>query len=184
MRYFTFFIFALMIVSLALPAEQAFARRGGDDDSSESDHRGRGRGGDDDRKNSHGMSSVLSSRLLTKDNAVLTGSLEVEADVFTDITIVKVENNDRKVVFSTTADTKDEVVDAVNEKLGFSKSSIEAVLSFEIEDRASRAKERAKISGTATTGGNSTVRTDAELRARISELQNMINRLIALLNSL
>ncbi|MFM2381448.1 MAG: hypothetical protein RLZZ76_215 [Candidatus Parcubacteria bacterium] len=122
MRYFSFFLFALVIVGLALPTDQAFARRGGDDDSSESDHRGRGRGGDDDRRNSHGTSSVLSSRLLTKDNAILTGSLEVEANVYTDTTIVKVENNDRKAVFSTTADTKEEVVDVVNEKFEFSKS--------------------------------------------------------------
>jgi hypothetical protein len=183
MRYFTFFIFALMIVSLALPAEQAFARRGGDDDSSESDHHGRGRGGDDNRSDDSRSRTITSSRLLTKDNAVLNGTLEVEADVFTDTTIVKVENNDRKAVFSTTADTKDEVVDVVNEKFGFSKSSIEAVLSFEIEDRASRAKERARISGSSTTTGNSSS-TDAELKARINELQNMINRLIALLNSL
>lgn len=184
MRNFTFFIFALMIISLVLPAEQAFARRGGDDDRGSEDHKGRGRGGDDDRRTLGNTNTVLGARLLTKDNAVLNGTLEVEADVFTDTTIIKVENNDRKVVFSSTADTKTEVIDVVNEKLGFSKTDIEAVLSFELEDRASRAKERAKISGISNAGGNSngTV-TDADLKARINALQEMINRLMTLLNT-
>lgn len=77
-------------------------------------------------------------------------SLEVEADVFTDMTIVKVELEDegRKTVFSTTADTKAEVVDVVAAKFNLSKSEVEAALDFEIEDRASRTSERAKLSFT------------------------------------
>lgn len=76
--------------------------------------------------------------------------LEVEADVYTDMTIVKVELEDdgRKTVFSTTADTKAEVVDAVAAKFNLSKSEVEAALDFEIEDRASRTSERAKLSFT------------------------------------
>lgn len=77
-------------------------------------------------------------------------SLEIEADVYTDMTIVKVELEEegRKTVFSTTADTKAEVVDVVAAKFNLSKSEVEAALDFEIEDRASRSKERAKLSFT------------------------------------
>lgn len=77
-------------------------------------------------------------------------SLEIEADAYTDMTIVKVELEDdgRKTVFSTTADTKAEVVDVVAAKFNLSKSEVEAALEFEIEDRASRTSERAKLSFT------------------------------------
>ena len=75
--------------------------------------------------------------------------LEVEANVYTDTTIVKVELEDegRKTVFTTTADTEAEVVDVVAAKFGLTEAEVEAVLEFEIEDRASRTNERAKISG-------------------------------------
>lgn len=75
-------------------------------------------------------------------------SLEVEADVYTDTTIVKVELEDdgRKTVFSTTADTKAEVIDVVAAKFNLSKSDVEAALEFEVEDRASKTSERAKLS--------------------------------------
>ena len=75
--------------------------------------------------------------------------LEVEADVYTDITIVKVElANSKKTVFSTDADTRAEIVEVVAEKFNLSKSEVEAALEFEIEDRASRTQDRAKISFT------------------------------------
>jgi hypothetical protein len=71
--------------------------------------------------------------------------LEVEADVFTDTTIVKVEINDKKTIFATEADTRDEVVDAVVAKFGLSESEVESALEFEVEDRASRPQDRGKL---------------------------------------
>ena len=73
--------------------------------------------------------------------------LEIEADVFTDITIVKVElENRKKTVFSTNADTRAEVIEVVAQKFNLSASEVSSALEFEVEDRASRAKDRAKIS--------------------------------------
>ncbi len=73
--------------------------------------------------------------------------LEIEAHVYTDVTIVKVErDHSKKTIFSTSADTEAEVVDAVVAKFGFTEAEVEAVLDFEVEDRASRKDERAKIS--------------------------------------
>ncbi|MFM2339770.1 MAG: hypothetical protein RLZZ360_406 [Candidatus Parcubacteria bacterium] len=72
-------------------------------------------------------------------------SLEVEASVFTDTTIVKVEVNDRKTIFATEADTKEEVVTVVSEKFKLTKEAVNAVLEFELEDRASRPQDRGKL---------------------------------------
>jgi hypothetical protein len=74
--------------------------------------------------------------------------LEVEAKVYTDVTIIKVEleNEGRKTVFESTADTKEDVIDAVVAKFNLDEDDVEAALEFEVEDRASRVSERAKIS--------------------------------------
>lgn len=72
--------------------------------------------------------------------------LEVEADVFTDTTIVKVElRNGKKSYFSTSADTRAEVIDEVADRFNLSESEVDAALEFEFEDRASRPKDRGNI---------------------------------------
>lgn len=115
---FLLFAFTLAMVT----PDTAFAKRGGDDD----DRYEYSDDFDDDNSND---------------------DLEVEADVFTDTTIVKVElENGRKTVFTTTADTRAEVVDVVADRFNLTEAEVEAVLDFEIEDRASRVKDRAKIS--------------------------------------
>jgi hypothetical protein len=86
------------------------------------------RGGDDDEEEDEDESS-----------------LEVEATVYTDTTIVKVEVNDRKTIFATEADTKEEVVTVVSEKFDLTNEAVTAVLEFELEDRASRPKDRGKL---------------------------------------
>ena len=118
--------------------------------------------------------------------------LEVEADVFADTTIVKVEISDKKTVFTTEANTREEIVDVVVSKFGLTKSEVENVLDLEIENRDSRPKDRGKINKyikhekskdvTATTTVNSINETKlSELRARIVELQSMLDRIIALM---
>jgi len=79
------------------------------------------------------------------DNDDDESGLEVEADIFTDITVVKVEINDRKSVFSTEADTRDEVVAAVVARYGLKADDVEAVLEIETEDRSSRPQDRGKL---------------------------------------
>lgn len=64
--------------------------------------------------------------------------LEVEADVFTNETVVKVEINNIKNTFTTSAKTKAEIVAAVVAKYPvLTSAKVEAVLDLQIEDRAS-----------------------------------------------
>lgn len=122
-----------------------------------------------------------------------SNELEVEADVFTDITIVKVElASGTKKVFDTEATTSADIVDEVADRYDLDADDVEAALDLEIENRASRAADRAiaynsadcddiksnvggKNNGTSTPG----VR-DAELKARIAELQRLLDTLIKL----
>jgi uncharacterized protein (DUF433 family) len=71
--------------------------------------------------------------------------LEIEADIFTDITIVKVEIDDKKSLFSTEADTRDEVIAVIAEKFGLTEAEVDAALELETEDRASRPQDRGKL---------------------------------------
>ena len=139
------FIFTFGVIAAPMSAS---ARHGNDDDRSESrdrddddddrddedddDDDDRGRDRDDDEDEDDDSSDDM---------------LEVEADVFTDTTIVKVELNDRKTIFSTSADTREEVIDAVVARMNLTRAEVDAALDFEIEDRASRAKDRKKLNG-------------------------------------
>lgn len=72
--------------------------------------------------------------------AVVTG---IEADVFTNETIVKIEYSGKKFTWVSDAKTKEAVVDAVVAKYpSLSKTFVEGKLSFEIEDRSSRAGDK------------------------------------------
>ena len=72
-------------------------------------------------------------------------ALEIEADIFSDITIVKVEQNNKKTSFTTDADTRDEVVDAILARYDLAEADVEAALELEEEDRASRPQDRGKF---------------------------------------
>ena len=68
---------------------------------------------------------------------------EIEADVFTNETIIKIEYSDKKFTWVSDAKTKEAVVDVVVAKYpALSKTFVESKLSFEIEDRASRAGDK------------------------------------------
>lgn len=121
-----------------------------------------------------------------------SGELEVEADVFTDTTIVKVElASGTKKVFDTEATTSADIVAEVADRYDLDADDVEAVLDLETENRASRAADRAIANNPAdcdddnsNVGGNHgtstpTVR-DAELKARIAELQRLLDTLIKL----
>ncbi len=66
---------------------------------------------------------------------------EAEADVFFDTTIVTVEINDRKTAFETTATTKEAVITEILSRFAVDRATIERVLDFQIEDRASRVSD-------------------------------------------
>ncbi len=147
-----------------------------DDDYDDSDDRDHHRHGDDDDEDEDDRDEDEDR----EDNS--NDGLEVEADVFTDTTIVKVElENGRKTVFDTDADTREEVVDEVAERFNLTEAEVDDVLNFEIEDRASRAKDRARINGEPH---NDQVAIDeAVLRAYIVRLEALLEALLARLQN-
>lgn len=67
-----------------------------------------------------------------------TSGMEIEADVFLDTTIVKVEINDRKELFVTNKKTRAEIVSAIAAKFNLDSALVDSALSLEIENRLSR----------------------------------------------
>lgn len=168
-----FLLLSVLALTVAVPAA-TYAKEGrdvdddvhfeDDDRDDEREHRGRHRGGDDRDDARH-----------FEDRHDENDALEVEADVFTDTTIVKVElPNGRHVVFVSDADTREEVIDAVVTRFNLARAEVSAALNYEEEDRASRAKERAKITGES----NRTI-SESVLRAQIARLEALLAALRA-----
>lgn len=67
---------------------------------------------------------------------------EIEADVFTNETTVKIEANDRHYGFVTLKKTKADVVAEIVAKYSLTTAKVEAMIDFETEDRASRADDK------------------------------------------
>lgn len=74
-----------------------------------------------------------------------TLSFSAEADVFTDVTVIAVEYNDRTQVFTTTETTEEAIVALIAERYGLPTATVLATLDFELEDRASRPSERGRM---------------------------------------
>jgi len=87
-----------------------------------------------------------------EDNTSRTSSanknkLEIEADIFSNETVVKVELNDKKTTFTTTADTRAEIVAAVLASYPtLTRGEVESKLRIETEDRTSRIKDITGVS--------------------------------------
>ena len=91
------------------------------------------------------LSSILSESVQKNDRTVTASStsrFEAEADVFSDTTIVEVELNDRKTVFETKANTREEVVLEIMSRFGVTRAAVEASLDFEVEDRGSKPDDK------------------------------------------
>ncbi|MDQ1251426.1 MAG: hypothetical protein QG646_505 [Euryarchaeota archaeon] len=83
------------------------------------------------------------SSVITRDIDLSSANLtEVEVDVFTNETTVKVEADDKYYGFITDKKDRSEIIDQIAEKYNLTESAIEAVLSFETEDRDSRADDK------------------------------------------
>ncbi len=140
---------ALLLVAVtatAVGAPAAYARGGDDDDDRYEDRDDRDDDDDDDDYDDDDDDDRRDRD--DDDDDRDDDGLEVEAEVFTDTTVVKVERDgSRKVWFTTTADTREEVIAVVAERFNLSSSEVAAVLEFEIEDRASRANDRRGVSG-------------------------------------
>lgn len=88
------------------------------------------------------------------DGQVMTVT-EIEADVFTNETVVKLEINDRKFGFITSARTREAIVDEIVAKYDLEKAVVEVALVLETENRASRPDDKEFL--------NSEVRAGAEI---------------------
>lgn len=124
-----------------------------------------------------------------------SSELEVEADVFSDTTIVKVElASGTKSVFETSATTSEAIAQVVADKYSLTLEVVKSVLEVDIEDRASRPADRVLVSNSSDCdeksddksdreGKKSVGANDAELRSQIAELQRMLATLLALFNA-
>ncbi len=95
---------------------------------------------------------------------------EIEADVFTNETIVKIEADDQKFGFITNADTRAEIVTAIAEHFDIPIATVETLLVLEIEDRASRPDD---IDFSTTTSSSVIVDTDDLMSAEAGFLQTI-----------
>ncbi len=87
---------------------------------------------DSDEDDDNGSSTDASARVVT----------EIEADVFKNETVVKLEINDRKFGFVTSAKTREAIVAEIVAKYDLKKETVEALLVLEVEDRESRADDK------------------------------------------
>lgn len=96
-------------------------------------------------------------------------ALEVEAEVFNDVTVVTVEQYGGVTRFTTPFTTRGDIVAAVAAELGLPPSDIDAVLEFSTEDRSSRPAER----GSAITTVRGEARVGEAVAAFIDELEGV-----------
>jgi hypothetical protein len=98
-----------------------------------------------------------------------SSELFIEADVFSDITVIKVEYAGTKSYFETGVRTFDEVVTYLTTLLpSVSREEIMGALSFETEDRVSREKDRGIVS--LRTGG------DKRVDSAVSEIASFVQK--------
>lgn len=67
---------------------------------------------------------------------------EIEADVFTNETVIKMEVGDKKFGFTTPAKNREAIVAQIAGKYHLDKSYVESKIDFEIEDRTSRPEDK------------------------------------------
>lgn len=87
---------------------------------------------------------------------------EIEVDVFTNETTVKIEANDKHYGFVTTKKAKAEIVAEIKAKYNLSEEKINAVMDFETEDRASRADDKGFLNS--SNSGSIKIRSEKEAR--------------------
>ncbi len=96
-------------------------------------------------------------------------ALEVEAEVFNDVTVVTVKQYGGATRFTTPFTTRGDIVAAVAAELGLQLADIDAVLEFSTEDRSSRPAER----GSAITTVRGEARVGEAVAAFIDELEGV-----------
>lgn len=77
---------------------------------------------------------------------------EIEADVFTNETTVRIEANDRHYGFITAKKVRAEVVAEIATKYNLTVAKVDSMIDFETEDRASRAEDKAFLNSSNSVG--------------------------------
>lgn len=94
-------------------------------------------------------------------------NLEIEVNVYTDTTVVKIELGDKKFYFETKSNDQESIItDIKNHFPMLTDSQITKALNLEIEDRASRPKDR----GVVTISNNGEVRINTAVEALLKFL--------------
>ena len=116
---------------------------------------------------------------------VASTSLSIAATVFTNTTVVKIKDGVTRTVFETVATTSSDIVAAVATHLTTATSSdIAAALTVITENRVSTSTDSQIAPDTCTTAtSSSTVAHNENIKARIAELQSLIQALLKLLSS-
>lgn len=70
------------------------------------------------------------------------GLTEAEAELFTNETVVKIELNDVKHIFTTGTTERAAIVSEIADRFNVTSTEVEAVLLVEVEDRASRPEDK------------------------------------------
>ncbi|MDQ5954416.1 MAG: hypothetical protein QG583_344 [Patescibacteria group bacterium] len=82
--------------------------------------------------------------------ADLSGTLvtEIEVDVFTNETLVKIEANDKKYGYISTLKTKEELIKEIAKKYSIDEIKVSTFINFQIEDRTSGADDKTFLNKT------------------------------------
>lgn len=115
----------------------------------------------------------------SNNSAISTSATQIEADVFTNETVVKIETNDRKFGFITEADTREEIVTAIVNKYDISRAIVESKLDLEVEDRASRADDKDFLNNTPvniTSSSNTNITLDEREKRDVETSFNQVIR--------
>ena len=81
----------------------------------------------------------------SKEKAETNVSFQVEAKIFTDTTIVRIEFGDQKALFTTVADTRADIISAIKEQIpSLTEGQINSQLKIEVKDRKSKLEDVGK----------------------------------------
>lgn len=98
---------------------------------------------------------------------------EIEVDVFTNETTVKIEANSKYYGFVTAEKEKEKIINEIKAKYKLTDSQINAVLDFEIEDRDSRADDKGFLNSF-TSASFKSPKEQREFEGSLSDVGNMV----------
>lgn len=99
--------------------------------------------------------------------------LEIEADVFINETIVKIEADNKNYGYSSALKTKTELIKEISSKYSVSEEKVLAVIDFETEDRDSRADDKEFLNKTHSI--NFSEKESEDVSQALNEIEEFLN---------